>query len=60
MNKEHLTDYLVAWLELNYCDNEPFVARLLMQFCSEHGINIYEYVEWTIDENENPIFDWEK
>lgn len=60
MNKEHLMNYLVAWLELKSAEDEEWISRLIIWFCEEHGINIYEYVEWTIDENENPIFDWEK
>lgn len=57
MNKEHLMNYLVAWLELNGAENEHVMAKLIIRFCEEHGINIYQYVEWTIDENENPIFE---
>lgn len=57
MNQEHLKNYLTAWLEINHAENERFMAQLMMRFCEEHGINIYQYVEWTIDENENPIFE---
>lgn len=57
MNKEHLTNYLVAWLQLNYYCGESDTAQMLMMFAEEHGINLYQYVEWTIDENENPIFE---